>query len=98
MARRKSPAISNAEWQAISRAIGSIPPAADVARARLEIGACRQDFLQHPIPRKKLLAARKELQRSDALLGRLLRSLGSAHRLGSGDLLLVIITDLEKHR
>ena len=97
MARRKSLAISDAEWQVILQTTGSIPPTANVARARLEIGACRQDFLRLPISRKKLLAARKELRRSDALLGRLIRSLGAAHRLGSGDLLLVAITDLEKH-
>jgi hypothetical protein len=98
VARRKPLAISVADWQTILRATGPIPPTADVARARLEIGACRKDFRQLPIPRKNLLAARKELQRSDALLSRLIRSLEAAHRLGLGDLLLVIITDLEEHR
>jgi hypothetical protein len=94
--RRKSLAISDAEWQAILRATGSIPPTADGARARTEIGACRQDF--SPISRKKLLAARKEFRRIDALWGRLIRSYETAYRETSGALLLVDITDAKKLR
>jgi hypothetical protein len=98
VARRKAPTISDAEWQVISQATGSIPPTADVARARLEIGACRQDYSRLPVSREKLRAAREEFRRIDALWARLIRSYETAYRETSEALLLVDIADAEKLR
>jgi hypothetical protein len=64
----------------------------------LEIGACIWNFRQLPVSRKKLLAARAEFRRIDALLGRLIRSFEAAHRQTSGALLLIALPDLEKLR
>jgi hypothetical protein len=98
VARRKSPAISDVEWQAIARAIGPIPPTADVARARLEIGACRRDYARLPISRSKLRGARAEFRRIDALWKRLIRSYETAQRQTSAALLLADITKARKLR
>jgi hypothetical protein len=92
------PPLTDAEWQAVLTAIGPLPPAADVDRARLEINECIRDFSRLPVARGRLLAAREECHRAEKLLVELIFSFAALYRRTSGQLLLVDVTTARKLR